>query len=89
MFVLLNFNAIINFYKNNPEQQKHFKMVPVRMINSHYHAGFINRGFNYEHGDLILHTAGTDNSYRMETFKNLQKYIIRPDPNFNVKIWNS
>ncbi len=87
-YVFFEQSAIINFYKNNPSEQKHFKMIHPRVINSHYHAGFINRGFNYSHGDFVVHTAGTDNSYRIEAFKSFEKYIIRPDPTFNVEIWN-
>lgn len=88
-------SALISYYKNHPEKQSRFKMIPVRSINSHFHAGFNDPKWNvnYVHGeDLCVHAAGTDNNFRYETFKELGNWIIKPgEPikeGFNVPFWN-
>lgn len=84
-------SAIMKWYKNHPDEQHHFKMLKVRDCNSHYHGGMTHMDVNYQKGDLCVHLCGTDNYYRMETFKEFEKYITLKDKdvqNFNVKLWD-
>jgi len=81
-------SAIIKYYKNNPDEQKHFKMIPTRSINAHYHGGMGHLNVNFEPGDLAVHLAGTDNTYRKEAFEEFVKWKKDQTQPFNVKIWD-
>jgi hypothetical protein len=72
-------SAIIKYYNNNPNESSHFKFLPTRSINSHYHPLMKDREWNvnYEHGDLVVHLAGLNNGYRYKEFPNFEKWIIR------------
>lgn len=93
-FVAYEQECIIEYYKSRPDEQKHFKIMETRTINSHFHARMsdITPSINYEYGDFVLHTAGSDNDYRVPTFKELEKWIIKPgEPlkdGFNVLMWD-
>lgn len=83
-------SAIIQYYKNNPDQQHHFKIEHVRKFNSHFHLGMRSLGYNFEYGDFVLHTPGSSNDYRVPAFKKLQDWIIKPGQpireEFNVEM---
>lgn len=84
-------SGIVKWYKNHPEEQNHFKFLPVRSINAHYHLGMENLNINYEKGDLAVHLAGTDNFYRIEAFKEFEKFITTKGKDvqkFDIKIWD-
>lgn len=81
-------STLIKIIQDNPKLLNNVKIVSKRLINSFYHYWFGDE--NYQHGDFVVHLAGTDNDYRHETIKNLEPYIIKPIKNIQekVRIWD-
>jgi len=76
--------AIIDQINTNSETLKHFKVVHLRFFNSYYHSWHPED--NYQHGDFILHAAGSSNNYRAALFNEIKKYsIIVPQEKIKIK----
>lgn len=86
-WVFFEQTALMNYYKSHPEEQKHFKMIDTRTINSHYQKGMDFLNVNYKEKDFVVHLAGTNNEYRLNTLTEFEKYRLNPENGFNIKIW--
>ena len=86
-------STLIKLLKANPTLldkplSDRVKIVSPRVLNSHYHFWFGDE--NYQHGDFLVHMAGQDNDFRIETLNKLREFIIRPIPGIQklVPIWS-
>lgn len=68
-------DCIIKQINTDAEILKHFKIVPLRFFNSYYHEWHPED--NYQHGDFVLHLAGTSNSYRQKVFEEINQNLIK------------
>jgi hypothetical protein len=67
--------CIIEQINTNPEILKHFRITHLRFFNSYNHEWHPQD--NYQHGDFILHLAGSSNSYRQKVFEEINQNLIK------------
>jgi len=66
---------LISEINNKNEIKNHFKIMHLRFFNSYYHEWHPED--NYQHGDFVLHLAGTSNSYRQKVFTEINDNLIK------------
>jgi hypothetical protein len=85
-FKKLNSEEVVNKYPNEQECiiseinsdikiRNHFRITHLRFFNSYNHEWHPED--NYQHGDFILHLAGSSNAYRQKVFEEINQNLIK------------
>lgn len=77
-------SALIKVIQNDKDWLRSIKIVKPRLINAFYHFWFPED--NYQHGDFVVHLAGSGNNYRFNELQKFEKLIIRPLKNIDIPI---
>lgn len=77
---------LIELLTKNPQYLLKGRIAPMRIMNSAMHYWFENS--NWQHGDLLAHLFGCSNSFRTQKLKEMLAFVIKPDQNLKIEIWN-